>query len=191
MLGSHWRIQWQIRHAFEELALESEKQTLKDWWKCIMVRKQRREKGRQGRPPWRCDIKRNVNNEGKFNRWRSQRRTLRAVMAWPLSLGRNTHTHKPEKWWETVIEPSFQPSRTLLPCWRRAVRRQCVCCPAKVGLWQLEGIPCGCPAGYPPGVREKPSQLLLFRGSSRLFWAGRSPRWWLPDQGSSLSANAF
>lgn len=33
-------------------------------------------------------------------------------------------------------EPSFQPSRTLLPCRRRAVRRQCVSCPAKAG-WPL------------------------------------------------------
>lgn len=37
-------------------------------------------------------------------------------------------------------ETFFQPSRTALPNRRRAARRQCVCYPAKVSLWQLEGI---------------------------------------------------
>lgn len=48
MLGSHWRIQWQIRDAFEEPALESEKQTLKDWWKRIMVSREEKKGDKQG-----------------------------------------------------------------------------------------------------------------------------------------------
>lgn len=169
---------------------QGQKTSLKNWWKCIMVRKQRREKGWQGKPPWRCDAKWNVNDEGKYKRWRSQR-TLRQRWWHDPFHWAGTHAQKPEKWWEPVMELSFQPSRTWLPCWRRAVRRQRVCCPAKARLWQLEGIPCGCPAGCPLGVRKRPSQLLLFRGSSRLFGAGQGPQWWLPDQRSSLSVSTF
>lgn len=94
-----------------------------------------------------------VNNEGECTKQRRQRRTLGSdnimtpfIREASLKIKAKqkevqSESQRSEKRHCPGREPSLQPSRTYFHVEEvRAMRRQCVCCPAKVGLWQLEGI---------------------------------------------------